>query len=423
MTVQRYTNGLFGADRTWNDLPQQYIPVPGAIDVPTSIQGVNIGDIDDDDEGASGSLSTDSVVHELFVGSDPTPISAGRSTINDCCCDNREEHMFHVARHNFDSRIWDWNRSNDGETSVARFNLLLKKVEAVKSWNLGHTVSLNRVMKSKMNKLEVITEYLVVTIILELRNMKTDMRQMLMLLANLREVDEDHFNAIRNDHHDVMVHIAAKCFLASKELVQMSRSSDDEDVNMRFLSLLNKWLREESWNPCKFLEGCPYLPRRDLDDMIRLPSDDEVLGVIYYLEEHLMLGVDRSLLELKKGYLNIKYSIDQARESQSKHRNGEHGQLDAEMIEFVKQNSIEYIKRTKNDIVEIAVQLAAAGNTLMMLVHGDSFENSGWACACASGVGDPVWFKYHVDGVCDKCGNQKKLEVALGLDLEGAMDI
>ena len=73
MTVQRYTNGLFGADRTWNDLPQQYIPVPGAIDVPTSIQGVNIGDIDDDDEGASGSLSTDSVVHELFVGSDPTP--------------------------------------------------------------------------------------------------------------------------------------------------------------------------------------------------------------------------------------------------------------------------------------------------------------------------------------------------------------
>ena len=153
MIVQRYTNGLFGADRTWSDLPQRYIPVPGAIDVPTSMEGVNIevtsldGDVDDDDEGASGSLSTDSVVHELFVGSDPAPISAGRSTINDCCCDNREEHMFHVARHNFDSRIWDWNRSDDGETSVARFNLLLKKVEAVESWNLGRTISLNKVIK------------------------------------------------------------------------------------------------------------------------------------------------------------------------------------------------------------------------------------------------------------------------------------
>jgi len=396
------------------------------------MEGVNIGvialdgdvvDDDGDDDDASGSLSTDSVVHDLFGGSDPAPVSTGRSNINDCCCNNREDHMFHVARHNFASRKWDWDRSDDGETSVARFNLLLKKVEAVKSWNHGHTGNLIKVMKSKMNKLEVISEYLVITIILELRNMKSDMRQMLMLLVSLREVDEDHFNAIRDGQHDVMVHIAAKCFLASKELVQMSRSSDDEDVDMRFLSLLNKWLKEESWNACKFLEGCPYLPRRDLDGMIRLPSDDEVLGVIYYLEEHLMLGVDRSLQELKKGYLNINYSIAQARESQSKHRNGEHGQLDAEMIEFVKQNSMEYIKRTKNDIVEIAVQVAAVGNTLMMLVHGDSFENSGWACACASGVGDPIWFKYHVDGVCDKCGNQKKLEVALGLDMEGPMDI
>jgi hypothetical protein len=64
------------------------------------------------------------------------------------------------------------------------------------------------------------------------------------------------------------------------------------------------------------------------------------------------------------------------------------------MIEFVKQNSVEYIKCTKNDIVEIAVQVAAAGNTLMMLVHGDSYENRGWAFACASGVGDPIWFKF-----------------------------
>ncbi|OEU14862.1 hypothetical protein FRACYDRAFT_241419 [Fragilariopsis cylindrus CCMP1102] len=358
--VQRYTNGSFGADRTWrNDVPQRYIPVPDAIDVPT-ITALD-GDVDDGDDGdhdgASGTLSTDSVVSELFGGSDPAPVSVGRSAINDCCCNNREDHMFHVARHNFESRVWDWNRSDNGKPSTARFNLLLKKVEALKSWNLGHTISLNKAMKSKLIKLEVFSEYLVVTIIPELRSVKTDMRQMLILLASLREVDEDHSNAIRNDHHDVMVHIAAKCFLASKELVQMSRSSDDEDVGMRFLSLLNKWLKEESWNPCKFLEGCLYRPRRDLDEMIQLPN--------------------RSLLELKKGYLNIKYSIDQARESQSKHRNGEHGQFDAEMIEFVKQNSIDYIKRTKNDIVEIAVQVAAAGNTLMMLVHGDSFDDVG----------------------------------------------
>jgi hypothetical protein len=43
---------------------------------------------------------------------------------------------------------------------------------------------------------------------------------MLMLLASLREVDEDEFTAIREAQHDVMVHIAEKCFLASKELVQ-----------------------------------------------------------------------------------------------------------------------------------------------------------------------------------------------------------
>jgi hypothetical protein len=63
------------------------------------------------------------------------------------------DRLFHMARHNFVSRKWNWDRSDDGETSVARFNLLLKKVEAVKSWNHGHTLNLNKVMKSKMDKL------------------------------------------------------------------------------------------------------------------------------------------------------------------------------------------------------------------------------------------------------------------------------
>ena len=90
MIVQRYTNGSFGADRTWNDVPQRYIPVPGATDVPTSMEGVNIGvtaldgDVDDGDDGANGSLSTDSVVNELLGGSNPAPGSAGRYTINNC---------------------------------------------------------------------------------------------------------------------------------------------------------------------------------------------------------------------------------------------------------------------------------------------------------------------------------------------------
>ena len=32
---------------------------------------------------------------------------------------------------------------NNGETSVVRFNILLWKVEAEKSWNHGYTVDLN----------------------------------------------------------------------------------------------------------------------------------------------------------------------------------------------------------------------------------------------------------------------------------------
>ena len=104
-----------------------------------------------------------------------------------------------------------------------------------------------KVIRLKMNKLDVISDYLVVTIIHELHSMKAEMHQMLMmLLVSLREVDENEFTAVKDGHHDVRV----PSFLASKELVQMSRYSDNEDFNMRFLSLLNKWLKEESWNVC-----------------------------------------------------------------------------------------------------------------------------------------------------------------------------
>jgi hypothetical protein len=420
--VQRYTNGNWGADGLWKDKPQQYIPLPGAIVVTTISEAVNVGVTASggqaDDE--STSLSTDSVVHNLFGEAAAVSVP----TISDCCCNNREDHMFNVPRHNLRSVERDWEKNEDGQTSIVRFNLLLKKAEGVKSWNHGHTGSLNKMMKSKINKLEIITDYLMAIILNELEYMRNDMRQMMMLFVCLSEVDEDEFEAMRDGHRDVMVHIAAKCFLASKELVQMSRSEDDEDVNTRFLSLLNKWLMEEPWKECKYMENCPYLTRRDVDGLIRLPSDDEVLGLVIYLGQHLMLGAERSLQDLRKGYNNIQYSVLEARATRSQQRNGEPGQMDDEMIEFVKQNAMEYIKRTKNDTVEIAVQLAVAGNTLMMLVHGDSFENRGWACACACGVGDPIWFKYHVDGVCDKCGNQKRLGVALGLhDAVEPMDI
>ena len=325
-----------------------------------------------------------------------------------CSCIHLQDCEGPKPRHVFPSNVIDNDRDVLGMDIVLHYNDGKSRLEKTPIVVVGlDDASVHKTIINSYKILKILRWKLIERCHFAISGWKCALRQFLIHNDSVSEEYQWDGVRLRLRYQDHFVQLAAMMFLVSNQLMRMNGYRPGGDVDDKlFLCELNKWLGKEDWE--EYFNSIPYHPFANLDDTNRTPSQEEVFQVVSYLEEKLVPDVQLMFDELIDGFKDLKDGLSEIRSSHEIEERVGTVTVTPVMTQYFTRTSEWTWHLTKAKLVEIAVMVAASGNTLMMLAHDENFENNGWKCSCESSTTDEddSWFITHNRCTCDVCGNK-----------------
>lgn len=309
--------------------------------------------------------------------------------------------------HEFYSKVLNSDRDPAGDDAILDFNEAKRRLDKIELILTGNeTQSINKGIRNTCSILLVIRWKLIETAHFEIGGWQAALKHIMRHNASVDDGSQFNEDNMRSRYEDHFVQAAAKFFLVSKQMMMMTRETEDEKVHAPFYLDLNSFLQKRDWED-HYWEGLPFLTEENLDGSDRMADIDEVYRLVSYLNETLIPTMRDVVVELIDGYDDLRTVLRGLMKQLKKNEEGTSRRLNRTTIGCLTRSTVWAWDLSKPKFREVAVKAAVAGNILMRLAHNENFENEGWRCAVGSGSVDEhsKWFKTSTEGVCDICGN------------------